>query len=280
MHQKNPFAGDYDFDSLVQHYASLKDFVFINEYGSKTIKFGDKKAVKALNSALLKAQYGIEWDIPDENLCPPIPGRLDYLLHIADLIPKKDIRLLDIGAGANLIYPILGCCHFSWKCTASEVDLNSLKNARGIIDKNPILSKIELRHQKFKDRIFEYIVQPDDVFDVVVCNPPFFKSFQDALRNNQRKVDKLQLKEKDKQNFGGISKELWYKGGEEAFVKRMARESIRFRNQIHWFTSLISRNENLRNIKRAINKTPATEVKVVEMGQGNKKSRFIAWTFR
>lgn len=280
MHQKNPFAGDYDFDSLVQHYASLKDFVFINDYGSKTIKFGDNKAVKALNSALLKAQYGIEWEIPENSLCPPIPGRLDYLLHIADLISKKDIRLLDIGTGANLIYPILGSCHFSWQCTASEVDQNSLKNAQGIIDKNKVLSKTELRHQKFKSSILEHIVQADDFFDVVVCNPPFYKSLQDARQNNQRKVDKLQLKEKEKQNFGGRSNEVWFKGGEEAFVKKMVRESVQFKNQVHWFTSLISKNEHLRSIKRSVSKTPATEVKVIEMGQGNKKSRFIAWTFR
>ncbi len=280
MHQKNPFAGDYDFDFLVQHNPGLKDFVFVNKYGNKTIRFGDKKAVKALNSSLLKAHYGISWDIPEDNLCPPIPGRLDYLLHIADLIPKKDLRILDIGTGANLIYPILGCCHFSWQCTGTEVDLKALKNAQWIIDQNRVLGKTELRHQKFKNSILEHIVLPDDVFDVVVCNPPFHKSFRDARQNNQRKLDKLQLKEKDKLNFGGRSNELWFKGGEEAFVKIMARESIQFKNQIHWFTSLISKNENLRNIKRAINKTLPTEVKVIVMDQGNKKSRFIAWTFR
>ncbi len=106
MHPKNPFAKDYDFDLLVSHFTNLKDFVFLNKYGNKTIKFGDKQAVKALNKALLKAYYDITWDIPENNLCPPIPGRLDYLLHVADLVTKTDIHLLDIGTGAKLIYPI------------------------------------------------------------------------------------------------------------------------------------------------------------------------------
>jgi 23S rRNA (adenine1618-N6)-methyltransferase len=280
VHPKNPFAKDYDFDLLIRHFASLKEFVFLNKYGNKTIKFGDKQAVKALNKALLKAYYDITWDIPENNLCPPIPGRLDYLLHVADLVTKTDIHLLDIGTGANLIYPILGTCHFNWQCTGSEVDPDSLKNAQGIIDKNKALHKTELRRQKFKSNIFLNLIQPDDAFDVVVCNPPFYKSSYEAQQKNQRKVDKLQLQEKDKLNFGGQANELWYKGGEEAFVKKMAIESVHFKNQVHWFSSLVSKKDSLRNIKRAINKTHPTEVKVIDMEQGNKKSRFIAWTFR
>lgn len=280
MHPKNPFAKDYDFDLLVSHFANLKDFVFLNKYGNKTIKFGDKQAVKALNKALLKAYYDITWDIPENNLCPPIPGRLDYLLHVADLVTKTDLHLLDIGTGANLIYPILGTCHFNWQCTGSEVDPDSLKNAQGIIDKNKVLHKTELRRQKFKSNILMNLIQPDDAFDVVVCNPPFYKSSYEAQQKNQRKVDKLQLQEKDKLNFGGQANELWYKGGEEAFVKKMAIESVDFKNQVHWFSSLVSKKDSLRNIKRAINKTHPTEVKVIDMEQGNKKSRFIAWTYR
>ena len=140
--------------------------------------------------------------------------------------------------------------------------------------------KTELRRQKFKSNIFLNLIQPDDVFDVVVCNPPFYKNSYEAQQKNQRKVDKLQLQEKDKLNFGGQANELWYKGGEEAFVKKMATESLQFKNQVHWFSSLVSKKESLKNIKRAINKTQPTEVKVIDMEQGNKKSRFIAWTYR
>ena len=281
MHPKNPFNKDYDFDTLEKQYPPLKPFVFVNEYGNKTIKFSDSKAIIALNTALLKTHYGItHWNIPEDNLCPPIPGRLDYLLHIADLILKTDINLLDIGTGANLIYPILAKQHFNWKCTASEVNLDSLNNAQEIIDKNPSLKDIELRHQQFKSHILEHIIQPTDSFDVVVCNPPFFKNRTDAEKSNLRKVQNLGLKEERSQNFGGLSNELWYKGGEEGFIKKMVEESLEFKNQVHWFTAIVSRKENLKNIKRAINKTKPSEVKIVEMEQGSKQSRFIAWTFR
>lgn len=281
MHPKNPFNKDYNFNNLIAKHPPLKSFVFENEYGNQTIKFADSQAVKALNTALLKEHFGVNyWNIPENNLCPPIPGRLDYLLHVADLVSEKDIHLLDIGTGANLIYPILASTHFNWKCTASEVNTDSLSNAQEIIDKNEALKNIELRHQQFKSNILEHIILPTDAFDVVVCNPPFFKNRTDAEKSNLRKFENLKLSEDNTQNFGGLSNELWYKGGEEAFIKKMAEESVQFKDQVRWFTSIVSQKENLKNIKRAINKTKPTEVKIIEMEQGNKQSRFVAWTFK
>ena len=154
MHPKNPFQSGYDFNSLIKHHAILREFVFINPYGKKSINFAEPLAVKALNTALLKQQYNIDWDIPDSNLCPPIPGRLDYLLYVADLVAKPTVRLFDIGTGANLIYPILSTCHFKWQCTGSEVNFDSIKHARTIIDKNKKLQSIELRPSNNKVQYF------------------------------------------------------------------------------------------------------------------------------
>ncbi|MDO6801660.1 23S rRNA (adenine(1618)-N(6))-methyltransferase RlmF [Wenyingzhuangia sp. 1_MG-2023] len=281
MHPNNPFVADYNLDILTKVNSELEPHVFVNEYGNKTIKFADKTAVKELNKALLKQYYQLQfWDIPENNLCPPIPGRLDYLLHANDLLTdKKEVSLLDIGTGANLIYPILGTCHFNWSCTASEVDKESLTNAQALTDNNPVLSSINLRHQPFKNSILEHIIQPDDFFDLVVCNPPFFKNSFDADQTNKRKVKNLKIDTDETLNFGGRSNELWYKGGEEAFVKKMAEESANFKTQVGWFTSLVSQKEHLKNIKRAINKTQPAEVKIVDMEQGNKKSRFVAWRY-
>ena len=281
MHPKNPFNISYDFDSLIKQHPPLSNFTFVNKFGNKSIQFSDQKAVKALNAGLLKSHYGLDyWDIPDNNLCPPVPGRLDYLLHIADLIPKTELRLLDIGTGANLIYPILASCHFGWNCTASEVDKDSLKNAQEIIDKNSKLGKVNIRPQQFKNSILEHIILPNDDFDIVICNPPFYKNRFEAEQKNRRKSKNLNLNEDEGLNFGGRSNELWYKGGEETFIKKMISESLQYKEQVHWFSALVSRKENLKNIKRAVNKTLPTNFKIIEMEQGNKKSRFVAWTFR
>lgn len=280
MHSNNPFQHDYQFDKLVEAYPKLKEFVFTNDHGTKTIRFENAEAVLALNAALLKSHYDIDWSIPLGNLCPPIPGRLDYLLHASELIPIKKLRLLDVGTGANLIYPILASQHLKWDCVASELDNESYVNAKILIKQNKHLENIELRKQKYKNKIFETIIQEDDHFDLVVCNPPFFKNQYDAANKNKRKNKNLKLENTTSLNFGGQSHELWYKGGEESFIKKMAEESVQFKNQIHWFSALVSNKEHLKNIKRSINKTLPAKVRIIEMEQGNKKSRFIAWTFR
>lgn len=279
MHTNNPFSESYNFEALIQYYPTLKEFVFVNKYGTETIRFADQKAVKALNRALLKMQYGIHWEIPDQNLCPPIPGRLDYLLHVDELVSKKKIHLLDIGTGANLIYPILAACHLKWSCTASESDSKSLMHAGEIIKNNPALSAVVLRKQKNEQAILENIILPDDFFDVVVCNPPFFKSAADAQKQNQRKVKNLKIRETTPLNFGGLSNELWTEGGEVVFLKKMILESTKFKSQVHWFTSLVSKKEHLKSILHAIKKTKPKYYKVIDLDLGNKSSRFIAWTF-
>lgn len=279
MHTDNPFQDDYPFKQLIKVYPDLKKHVFVNQYGSTTIRFGDSEAVRCLNAALLKLQYAIDWNIPEGQLCPPIPGRLDYLLHLNDAIDIKKKRILDIGTGANLIYPILGACHFGWQMVGSEVDKNSLNHAKTIVSQNAKLKDIELRHQSNRRKIFENIITSDDWFDAVVCNPPFFKSADEAKKANARKVKNLGLKEKKDQNFGGTSNELWFKGGEEAFLKLMITESPQYAQHVGWFTSLVSRKEHLKNLQRYVRKSGAKELEVISMGQGNKVSRIIAWRF-
>src|SRR5210317_1788860 len=88
------------------------------------------------------------WDFPDENLCPPIPGRLDYIHHLADLLSnEKKIKILDIGTGATCIYPLLGVSEYNWDYVATDIDLDSLDTAQDIIDDNSLHHKIELRQQ-------------------------------------------------------------------------------------------------------------------------------------
>ena len=280
MHPKNPFSRDYDFDFLSTHNEALKDFIFVNKYGKHTIRFADPHAVKALNQALLKAGYNIKWSIPEGHLCPPIPGRLDYLLYIDDLIDKTNIKMLDVGTGANLIYPILGTCHFKWKCVGSEIEKDSVAHAKRLIEQNPELSSVEIRRQSDSRMIFEKMVKVDDEFDVVVCNPPFYKSAKDAQKESRRKTKNLGIKKRAKLNFGGQSNELWTPGGEVEFLTKMAKESVKFKDQIQWFTSLVSRRDHLSMIKHAISDTGASDIRIVEMATGNKINRAIAWRFK
>ncbi len=267
-------------------YPDLKPFVFENEYQIKTINFAKPKAVKALNTALLYKYYGISfWEFPDTNLCPPIPGRVDYIHHIADLLKdskvKGNIKVLDIGTGASCIYPILGVAEYNWRFVATDIDKISLESAQKIIDKNNLENSIELRHQKELSQIFKGVLNEEDCFSVSICNPPFYKSEADALEATTRKLKGLN-KESYKlvRNFSGTQNELWYKGGEKAFIHNYLYESSLFKDQCHWFTTLVSKKDLVKGIYKSLKKLGVTDIKTINMRQGNKASRIIAWTFK
>lgn len=292
LHPRNLHQNRYDLKSLSETLPELKPFLFTNEYGNLTLDFANPKAVKALNQALLKHFYQVHyWDIPEGFLCPPIPGRADYIHHLADLlaqsnagkIPKgSKINVLDIGTGANLIYPILGNSIYQWRFVGSELNPKAIESAQQILRQNPgFQGKIEVRPQSDSSMIFSHIIQSEEFFDLTLCNPPFHESAQAAQEGSIRKVRNLTGKaiQKADLNFGGQATELWTEGGEVAFIRKMIVESLNFKNQVYWFTSLVSKSENLKPLQIQLEKVGVVDQKIIEMAQGNKISRFVAWTF-
>jgi 23S rRNA (adenine1618-N6)-methyltransferase len=292
LHPRNPHRFRYDFVELMKSCVELKPFVFINKYDSQTIDFANPKAVKMLNKAILVHFYSVSyWDIPENYLCPPIPGRADYVHYIADLlslsnkgvIPKgQSIKVLDIGIGANCVYPIIGTLSYNWQFVGSDIDPIAIKSARDIITKNDNLKdKIEVRLQGNVKSVFQGIILNDEVFDVSICNPPFHVSEEKATRGTQRKIKNLDNKSTQKTtlNFGGQNAELWCEGGEEKFIVNMIKESVLIPNKCMWFTSLVSKKEHLSSIYRSLKSAKVLESQTIEMAQGQKISRIVAWTF-
>lgn len=282
LHPKNKHIADYDFSELCAKFTPLKEFVFTNKYQTETIDFANPKAVKSLNSALLVTYYNINhWDFPDENLCPPIPGRVDYIHHLADLLntsKNKVITILDIGTGASCIYPILGNTEYGWKFVATDIDNNSLENAQKIISNNNLDDAITLRHQNNKDNILTGIITENDSFSASMCNPPFYASQYEAIEANARKLKGLGI-ETTARNFSGMQNELWYKGGEKAFLHNYLYQSSLFKTNCKWYTSLVSKKENVESMYASLKKLGATEIKTIPMHQGNKVTRIVAWSF-
>lgn len=283
MHPRNRHQDRYPLKELCQTSPGLAKHVLINKYGDETIDFTDPAAVKALNGALLKFYYHIDyWDIPDNYLCPPIPGRADYIHSAADLFDqKKSLKVLDIGTGANCIYPLIGHSEYDWQFVGTDVDPLSLQNAEKIIQKNNLSVVIKLRLQTDRKSIFKNIILPDDYFHLVICNPPFHESLEEATKGSQRKWKNLGKKPaKALLNFGGQGAELWCPGGERSFILQMINESLAFAGKVEWFTSLVSKEENLYPLQKVLQKIPGSEIKIIEMTQGQKKSRFIAWKLK
>jgi len=297
LHPRNKHRGRYDFGQLIQASPILAQYVKLNEYGDASVDFSDPLAVKALNQALLKQFYAVSvWDIPQQYLCPPVPGRADYLHYIADLlggcndgvIPQgESIRVLDIGVGANMIYPLIGSHEYGWHFVGADIDAKSLKNAQHIVGANRLSELIELRLQTSQQSIFKGIVRQDEMFALTMCNPPFHASLNAAHAGTQRKwrgLGKHMVKRGANHqpailNFGGQSTELYCEGGEEAFVTAMVNESRQYAAQCLWFTTLVSKAASLPGVYRALKKVNASEVNTIAMAQGQKQSRIVAWTF-
>ncbi|MDO6678752.1 23S rRNA (adenine(1618)-N(6))-methyltransferase RlmF [Shewanella sp. 4_MG-2023] len=301
LHPRNKHNQGYDFEGLIKKCPKLSHFVRPNPYGNLSIDFSDPEAVKSLNAAILLTDYHIEqWDIPAGFLCPPVPGRVDYLHYIADLLavngkaPKGNkIRALDIGTGANGIYPLLGVKSYGWQFVASDIDPVSIANVAEIISHNPDLaSKIDLRQQTNPQAIFSGIIGDNERFDITLCNPPFHRSLAEASQGSAKKNANLAANRAKKHsqkpavssssaalNFGGQKAELWCEGGEQQFLTNMIKESQQFGQQCLWFSSLVSKSENLKPCYQLLKQLHADSVQTIDMKQGNKITRVLAWSY-
>ncbi len=292
LHPRNKHRARYNFQELIGSFPALAPFVRLNEYSDESIDFANPKAVMQLNKALLKHFYGINyWSIPPGYLCPPIPGRADYIHHVAELLGSsnegiiptgKKIRCLDIGVGANCIYPLIANKEYEWAFVGSEVDPVAIKSAAKIIEtNNQLKGKVELRLQPNAKDIFRGIIQSDEHFDLTICNPPFHASLAEAQSGTLRKLRNLNNKRitKPTLNFGGKNTELWCEGGEEKFIQKMIAQSKSIASSCFWFSTLVSKSSHLKSVYAAFKNTKAVEVKTIRMSQGNKTSRIVAWTY-
>lgn len=290
LHPRNAHRQRYDFPALIATLPELAAFVRPNDYGDESVDFADPDAVKTLNRALLAHFYGVTfWDLPPGYLCPPIPGRADYIHHLADLLSASNegklpsrVNVLDVGVGANCVYPIIGRSVYGWRFVGSDIDPVSLRAAKAIVDFNPTLAgAVSLREQKDATQIFAGVIQRKDLFDLTLCNPPFHASAEEAEAVSRRKVSNLTGETPDKPvlNFGGQSAELWCEGGEVVFLQRMVQESVQFADQCCWFSSLVSREAHLPALYRQLKRLGARQIETISMAQGQKISRVVAWTF-
>ena len=292
LHPRSKHRKRYDFKQLVDSCPELSRFVRLNHFNDESIDFSEQEAVKTLNKALLKCYYDIEnWDIPANYLCPPVPGRAEYIHRIADLLGDNNhgeiptgnqIRCLDIGVGANCVYPIIGNKEYGWSFTGADIDPVAIESCNKIVASNPLLKgKIELRLQANPENTFRGIIQKDENFDLTLCNPPFHASSIEAQAGTMRKLRNIHSGKITQPilNFGGQNSELWCDGGEEKFVHDMIFQSVLFKTSCFWFSTLVSKQSNLKGIYTNLKKAEAVNVKTLPINHGNKQSRIVAWTF-
>ncbi len=307
LHPRNRHRERYDFAALIAACPALRGFVARNRHGDDSIDFADPRAVRTLNQALLKHGYGLEWRLPEPYLCPPIPGRADYLHHAADLLAADNrgvvprgagVRVIDVGVGANCIYPLIGQREYGWSFLGSECDPAALAAAQRIVRANPGLDQtIELRLQPAPAKVFDGLVRPGELFDLTLCNPPFHASRHEAEEGARRKWRNLGRRADDTGkdaakrrpsrsatqapalNFGGTPGELWCAGGEVGFIRRMIRDSAALRGTCLWFSTLVAKEPHLAVVLSDLRKAGAKETRTIVMAHGQKQGRCVAWSF-
>lgn len=275
MHPKNLFRQGYNFEVLAEEYNELKPFLIINKHGSVSLNFALPAGILTLNKVLLKKYFSLNyWTIPQQNLCPTVPGRADYLYYLKDIIGDGKKSILDIGTGASAIYPILGYKLFNWNFVGTDIDPITIKNAQEILKRNKFSNEqIKLRFQENEMAFFKNIMKANDQFDASICNPPFFENEEQALRWNQKK-----WKNKTPESIG-TKNELICNGGEKTFITNMIKESSQFRKLIKLFTCLVSKKSTIPFIEKACAENNITSLEFIEMKTGRKVSRIAVWRF-
>ena len=271
------------------------------------IDYRSADAARALTTVLLRNDFGVDWTMPRDRLCPPVPNRLNYICWLSELLAlraptREPVRGIDIGTGASLIYPALGVSAMGWSFLATEIDEYSLQSARGIIERNSWHSRVDLRHVACKNAstgpLRAALRDDDGNFDFVMTNPPFFASIDELSPNPHTAC-------------AASAAELVTPGGEVAFVSALIRDSLALGSRVRWcvrpwslgrtgarkrgegaarwptsqhnlrirYTSMLGRRRSLKPLLRRLRDDGVQNVRTTRFIQGRTRRWALAWTF-
>ena len=276
-YNKNIFYNEFkpDFLILIKEFPELKKYIIKHDEKIEEFSFdwSNNDLSLLMTKSILNYYFNIKYyDIPKGFLIPPVPSRLNYLNLINELIKdikKENIIGVDIGTGANIIYPILGNSLYNWKFICSEINNESYNNAKLILQKNNLEENINLIKQENKNNIFVSIINQENKYTFSMCNPPYYDYEQEI---------KIEDKKRDTEyNFD----EVYYEKGELGFFERYFEESICYKKNIFLFTILIGKKSNSEIIYDKIN-SYNNIIKLCDIKKimtGNNVRYIIYWSF-
>ena len=282
---KNIFYNEFkpDFLLLIKEFPELKKYILKQDKEKKeeiAFDWSNNDLSLLMTKSILNYYFNIKYyHIPKGYLIPPIPSRLNYLNLINSLLTSKnndkiktDIIGIDIGTGANIIYPILGYSLFKWKIICTEINDEAYNNAKLILQKNNLEQNIFLIKQKNKSNIFLGILNQENKYSFSICNPPYY-DYETEIKLDDKKRD-------NEFNFD----EVYYKQGELGFFKRYFEESICYKKNVFLFTILIGKKSNAENIYDIINNQNNNNdiiklSNIQKIQTGNNLRYIIYWSF-
>ena len=273
MHPRNKYKNNKpDFKLLADKYAYLAPFLLRLSNGGYSLDFKNPASNRALTKALLDHDFGVKIDLPENQLCPTVTSRVNYILWIEDLLNfngkssnKTSVRGIDIGTGASCIYPLLGHAMNQWQFLAIDIDPVSVDFAKRNVASNHWEDSIQIKLSE-KGKMFKFVVPEKESFDFTMCNPPFFETVEQKVPNPKAALEIT-------------AGELATDGGEYNFILQMILESFDMKEQVRWFTSLIGRKVTLKKLLITFKDLKITNVHQTTLYQGNTTRWAIAWSF-
>lgn len=214
-------------------------------------------------------------------------------------------RVIDIGTGANCIYPLLGSALLGWTFLGTERDEVSVVAARRNVELNGWSDRIEVRaargakavgsaaddpihaatdpaqpeaHEDVQiDRdeppILHGLLRPGEVFGACMCNPPFYDLHEQPRGRWHTASGATSTR------CSATESEMFCTGGEVGFIRRLVRESLELRHVVGWYTSLVGRKASLAPLLRELRTHAVPRVETCELSQGTTSRWVLAWSF-
>ncbi|KAH6660961.1 hypothetical protein BKA67DRAFT_598940 [Truncatella angustata] len=282
-HYRHLYTNEVDFVVLAENdekfRACLKD--------GRHLDFTDPLSVMQLTKSLLKVDFDLHIELPQDRLCPPVQNRHNYLLWIKELLdssastysdtyePDRKVVGLDIGTGASSIYPLLGCAQRpAWSFIATDIDTKSLSYARNNVEVNRLSSRIRIVQRSVDGSIVPLDDLEIESIDFTMTNPPFYASEAELTQ-----LAKLKSKPPNSACTGAPN-EMVCDGGEVGFFKRIFSESLILRKRVQWYTTMLGKQSSLQAVVQVFQEHEIENYAMTELIQGSKTRRWaVGWSF-
>jgi 23S rRNA (adenine1618-N6)-methyltransferase len=256
---------------------------------SGRLDFQDPETLQALTRATLKADFGLEVDLPDNRLCPPVPNRWNYVSWIQSLIdstsptytshydPDRKVTGLDIGTGASAIYTLL-CLRTrpNWTMCCTDVDKKSFDSAARNLALNNMLTRTKMLQTMETNALIPLKFLGVEKLDFTICNPPFFADEEDmraSIKGEGKSWSPNAI-------CTGSDVEMVCPGGDLGFVTRMVEESLKLRDKVTWYSSMLGKMSSAKAIVDLLKKKGVTNWALGCLEPGPTTKRWVvAWSF-
>ncbi|MCC6684858.1 MAG: methyltransferase [Bacteroidia bacterium] len=94
-------------------------------------------------------------------------------------------NVLDIGAGTGLLALMMAQKFNQAQIMAVEIDADAAAQARDNFNRSPWHTRLMISHQSFQ----QFYAEPEAEFNLIVCNPPYFKEANRSKGNNAQHPD-------------------------------------------------------------------------------------------